>query len=191
MLESLNRTRVGLKGPVTTPIAGGFQSVNVALRKRLANARVRRIRQHEFDRVIVFEMERGGESFRLVVEFFGKGNLILVDAQDTIDLAWRTETFAHRVIQRGQPFKFWSRAADTSYVNDPVFGEPVTGLHLVDGRASYGIGLQTFALGFPIHFNWSWRTLFNKEWEDARFAASGGSEAFRKPRFSVWIGYDF
>lgn len=35
ILESLNRTRVGLKGPVTTPIAGGFQSVNVALRKKL------------------------------------------------------------------------------------------------------------------------------------------------------------
>ncbi|MDX2152617.1 MAG: isocitrate dehydrogenase (NAD(+)) [Bryobacteraceae bacterium] len=35
VLESLERTRVGLKGPVTTPVAGGFQSVNVALRKRL------------------------------------------------------------------------------------------------------------------------------------------------------------
>ena len=34
---------------------------------------------------------------------------------------------------------------------------------LVDGRASYGIGLETFALGFPIHFDWSWRTLFNKD----------------------------
>jgi isocitrate dehydrogenase (NAD+) len=35
LLASLDRTRTGLKGPVTTPIAGGFQSVNVALRKRL------------------------------------------------------------------------------------------------------------------------------------------------------------
>lgn len=35
VLDSLNETRVGLKGPVTTPIAGGFQSVNVALRKAL------------------------------------------------------------------------------------------------------------------------------------------------------------
>lgn len=35
VLESLHLHRVGLKGPVTTPIAGGFQSVNVALRKRL------------------------------------------------------------------------------------------------------------------------------------------------------------
>jgi isocitrate dehydrogenase (NAD+) len=35
LLDSLNETRLGLKGPVTTPVAGGFQSVNVALRKAL------------------------------------------------------------------------------------------------------------------------------------------------------------
>ena len=35
VLDSIRRTHVGLKGPVTTPIAGGFQSVNVALRKKL------------------------------------------------------------------------------------------------------------------------------------------------------------
>jgi isocitrate dehydrogenase (NAD+) len=35
VVDSLNRTGVGLKGPVTTPIGGGFKSVNVALRKRL------------------------------------------------------------------------------------------------------------------------------------------------------------
>jgi len=34
IIESLERTHVGLKGPVTTPIAGGFPSVNVALRKQ-------------------------------------------------------------------------------------------------------------------------------------------------------------
>src|SRR5580693_1845125 len=32
--ESLERTRVGLKGPVTTPIGGGFASINVTLRKQ-------------------------------------------------------------------------------------------------------------------------------------------------------------
>ena len=35
LLESLDRTRIGLKGPVATPIGGGFPSVNVALRKKL------------------------------------------------------------------------------------------------------------------------------------------------------------
>ncbi|HSE28792.1 MAG TPA: isocitrate/isopropylmalate dehydrogenase family protein [Gemmatimonadales bacterium] len=32
-LESIRRTRVALKGPLTTPVGGGFRSVNVALRK--------------------------------------------------------------------------------------------------------------------------------------------------------------
>ena len=77
----------------------------------------------------------------------------------------------------------------------------IDGFRLVDARASYGVGLETFALGFPIHFDWAWRTLFNKEWEDALFAipcggqfqietSCGGSSAFRQPRFAVWIGYD-
>jgi hypothetical protein len=67
----------------------------------------------------------------------------------------------------------------------------INGFRLKDGRASYGLGLETFALGFPIHFDWSWRTLFNKDWEDVLFALDGGSSKFRKPRFALWIGYDF
>ena len=35
VIDSLERTGVGLKAPVTTPVAGGYTSVNVALRKRL------------------------------------------------------------------------------------------------------------------------------------------------------------
>jgi hypothetical protein len=76
----------------------------------------------------------------------------------------------------------------------------VSGFRLQDGRASYGLGLETFMLGFPIHFDWSWRTLFNHDWEDIVFACTSlsntgqcisGAEDFRKPRFAVWIGYDF
>jgi outer membrane protein assembly factor BamA len=113
----------------------------------------------------------------------------------------------------GQPFKWFSNSSQlyTPIVGyrpinftqqEPIYGEPrtVSGLRLVDARASYGIGLETFALGFPIHFDYSWKTLFNKDWEDARFAAPcqfdgqsecGGSSNFRKGKFTVWIGYDF
>jgi hypothetical protein len=75
----------------------------------------------------------------------------------------------------------------------PVYGDPVvvSGFRLVDARASYGLGLETFALGFPIHFDWAWRTTFNRDWEDVRFASTGGSHDFRKVQFAVWIGYDF
>jgi outer membrane protein assembly factor BamA len=75
---------------------------------------------------------------------------------------------------------------------NPIFATAnISGFRLVDARASYGIGLQTFALGFPMHFDWSWRTLFNRDWEELLFFRFGGSEEFRKPRFSFWIGYDF
>jgi hypothetical protein len=106
----------------------------------------------------------------------------------------------------GQPFQFSSSSSQSftpviGYNLDPVTGAPTTpiygdpvdisGFRLVDGRASYGFGLETFALGFPIHFDWAWRTLFNKGWEDVVFAGTGGSTEFRRPQFKVWIGYDF
>src|SRR5438128_680653 len=35
VVESIRRNRVALKGPLTTPVGGGHQSINVALRKTL------------------------------------------------------------------------------------------------------------------------------------------------------------
>ena len=77
----------------------------------------------------------------------------------------------------------------------------VDGWRLVDGRASYGFGLQSFLLGFPMHFDFSWRTLFNRDWEDALFRDCnlGGattvncttSGTFQDMDFAFWIGYDF
>ncbi|HEX5475727.1 MAG TPA: hypothetical protein VFX12_13790 [Vicinamibacterales bacterium] len=109
------------------------------------------------------------------------------------------------------PFKVWTKSPTTvtpivGYVENsdftvsPVPGDPiqVNGFRLVDGRASYGLGLETFALGFPIHFDWSWRTMFNPSWEDYIYAysaaqdgLSSGSKWLRRAKFSVWIGYDF
>jgi outer membrane protein assembly factor BamA len=75
----------------------------------------------------------------------------------------------------------------------PIYGEPqtVSGWRLQDGRASYGIGIQSFLLGFPLHIDYVWRTTFNKDWEDLIFSASGGSKEFRTGKFHFWIGYDF
>jgi hypothetical protein len=88
----------------------------------------------------------------------------------------------------GQPF-----IDVTTGLPIPIYGQEqiVQGFRLKDGRASYGVGLETFALGFPIHFDWAWRTLFNEQWENVLFASGGGSNAFREAQFAVWIGYDF
>jgi hypothetical protein len=78
---------------------------------------------------------------------------------------------------KGEPYTFASSNPGISYINDPVFGTPVTGWHLVDGRASYGFGLQLFLLGYPLHFDWTKFTDFgttSNQWG-----------------FDFWIGYDF
>jgi hypothetical protein len=84
---------------------------------------------------------------------------------------------------KGVPFQFSTREAGVSYVNfdenDPTtfFGEPVgRGFRLVDGRASYGVGLQLFFLGYPLHFDWTKLT-------DLKVTS--------KTRFDFWIGFDF
>ena len=99
----------------------------------------------------------------------------------------------------GQPFKF-ATSGDERY--NPLLGvdcstirrsvsadprarrRPISGFRLRDGRASYGVGLESFLLGFPIHFDFAWRTLFNKDWEDALFAgrAAAARSASRSSR---------
>jgi WD40-like Beta Propeller Repeat len=104
----------------------------------------------------------------------------------------------------GYTFTPWTRSPEsytpllgyqTDFVGNavPVYGTPqaITGFRLKDSQASYGIGLESSLLGLPMHFDWSYKTLLNKTWEDNLFAANGGSAAFRKVKFSFWIGYDF
>lgn len=50
------------------------------------------------------------------------------------------------------------------------------GLRLQDAISSYGFGLQFFFLGYPMHFDWVWRTDFKRR-------------AYQGVNF--WIGFDF
>jgi hypothetical protein len=78
---------------------------------------------------------------------------------------------------KGQPYQFSSSKEGRSYVNNLLFGEPVSGFHLVDGRASYGFGVHAFLLGLPLHFDWSKLT-------DLKVTTDNW-------KFDFWIGYDF
>jgi isocitrate dehydrogenase (NAD+) len=79
-LESIERTRVALKGPLTTPIGSGFRSVNVALRKHFdlfANVRpaltwLPDSRYSDIDLVIIRENTEG--AYAGIEHFIGMEN---------------------------------------------------------------------------------------------------------------------
>ncbi|HEY8448225.1 MAG TPA: isocitrate/isopropylmalate dehydrogenase family protein [Thermomicrobiales bacterium] len=74
-LESLRRNKVGLKGPITTPIGSGFRSVNVALRQALklyANLRPARTMkgvQAPFDNIDLVIVRENLEGMYSGIEF--------------------------------------------------------------------------------------------------------------------------
>ena len=75
VLESIRRTRVALKGPITTPVGTGFRSVNVALRQELElYACVRPVKAYKGarnvdDRLDIVIIRENSEDIYMGVEF--------------------------------------------------------------------------------------------------------------------------
>jgi hypothetical protein len=78
---------------------------------------------------------------------------------------------------KGQSYQFSTKDPGYSYVSDPIYGTPVTGWRLQDGRASWGFGVELFFLGYPMHFDWT-------KYTDFATTSQGWD-------FGFWIGYDF
>src|SRR5690242_10274564 len=105
VIASIRQTKVGLKGPITTPVGKGFRSANVALRKSLdlyANLRPAksyaglRSRYEKIDLIIVrentedlyagIEFQRGSAEMVELVDFIGRttGQRLTKDAAISI-----------------------------------------------------------------------------------------------------------
>lgn len=74
-LDSIHRTRLALKGPLTTPIGGGFRSVNVQLREELqlyANIRpaATLIRDGSYSNVDIVLVRENLEGMYVAHEYF-------------------------------------------------------------------------------------------------------------------------
>jgi predicted ribosome quality control (RQC) complex YloA/Tae2 family protein len=68
------------------------------LRKYLRDKRLLSVKQYDFDRILIIEIGTEDESYKLVVELFGAGNLLLLDPQDIIFVAQRYRKMKDRDI---------------------------------------------------------------------------------------------
>jgi len=69
------------------------------LRKTLDNARLRKVTQKQSERIIEFLFEKKDGKFKLYIEFFSNGNIILTDKDDTILTAIYYDEWKDRVIR--------------------------------------------------------------------------------------------
>lgn len=77
----------------------------MSLRKHLRNGLIKEISQHEFERIVTLHINRK-EEFKLVAEFFGEGNIILVNSQNMILQALTYKRMRDRNILRNIEFQY-------------------------------------------------------------------------------------
>jgi len=77
----------------------------MALRKHLRNGIIVEISQYEFERVVIIRVRTKGGEFKLFLELFSDGNLILVDAEGVIQQAFTFKKMRDRNILRGERFQ--------------------------------------------------------------------------------------
>lgn len=68
------------------------------LRRKLKNSRLRELRQLGFERIVEFLFETKERKFRLIIELFSKGNIVLCDEQGVILSALEQQKWKDRTI---------------------------------------------------------------------------------------------
>ncbi|MDE1873737.1 MAG: NFACT family protein [Candidatus Micrarchaeota archaeon] len=77
----------------------------LSLRKRLDGSRVEGVEQHGSDRILVIGFG-GKEEKRLIIEMFGRGNLLLLDKDGVIEQVYAGRDFSERSVKRGALYAF-------------------------------------------------------------------------------------
>jgi len=97
------------------------------LRKYLKEKRVISIKQHDLDRILVIEVGSDDETYKLVAEMFGMGNMLLLDPNDTIFVAMRYRRMRDRdIIPKAQYVFPPLRGEDLFSINDDSFESLLT-----------------------------------------------------------------
>ena len=84
----------------------------IFLRKYLANARVREIKQIGFERIISFLLETKDAKYQLIIELFDKGNIILADDKNKIINCLEQQRWKEREIKKDVIYRYSQKKYD-------------------------------------------------------------------------------
>ncbi|MDE1865239.1 MAG: NFACT family protein [Candidatus Micrarchaeota archaeon] len=77
----------------------------MAVRKRVSGARITGVSLLNNDRIIRIAFDRKESGGNIILEMFGRGNLIITDDKMEISLALQTHEFADRSVRKGETYK--------------------------------------------------------------------------------------
>ncbi len=78
----------------------------MALRKHLRGARLTNVKQHMFERIVIFHFQTKAGMYQLILELFGEGNIVLTGEKDEILQAMFFKRMRDRSIRRNEVFQF-------------------------------------------------------------------------------------
>jgi len=113
----LNVTTYNIEAPKTP------SNFSLQIKKRIAGHKLLSIEQHRFDRVVTMDF---GE-YKLILEFFSHGNIILTDPKLTVVNAFRQETWKDREIRRGKPYAYPTGGLDVTTATKEEFANMFKG----------------------------------------------------------------
>ncbi len=77
----------------------------LAIRKRIEGFLIEKIGQFNRDRIVIFALRKGDERLNMIIEMFGKGNLVITDSAMKILLAYMVNDFKDRSVRPGNEYK--------------------------------------------------------------------------------------
>ncbi|MFX1303320.1 MAG: ribosome rescue protein RqcH [Promethearchaeota archaeon] len=96
-----------------------------SLRKLLKNRRILKISQHQFDRIIIIELSnKDNQPWKFVIELFNKGNFLLLDEKNVIQIAKKYRKFRDRELLAKREYMFpKSQGSNFLTINKKEFKE--------------------------------------------------------------------
>lgn len=125
-----------------SPGYGDPSTFAMTCRKYLNRGKISKIYQLGFERIIVMDIQKD-VLYHLIFELFSKGNIILLDENDTIILPRYTQTWSHRVIKPHEtysppPLRTNPFSLDFSAFSDLLLKQECDLIHALIGPINLG-----------------------------------------------------
>ena len=96
------------------------------LRRLLGNARITAVEQRGFDRIAIVSVDVRGETFRVVFELFGRGNLIVLRGDTTVACLYPA-SYKDRIVRPNEPYAFPPSGVDPLELDREGFANAIRG----------------------------------------------------------------